>query len=174
MIDLINSSDLIVFSCENFASTNLRTPVLMKEFALKKRVYFIESPIIGVTQEATYFLKKGEHEVCIIQPYLPSETSIFDQKKATLELLKELIQDENINHYTLWTDTPKSMHFIRHLNPVTIIYDNQRDFSVTHSELEKELLEYADIVLTSDTVKPQELAPFIFLLKSTDSQEQCV
>jgi len=174
MIDLINSSDLVVFSINGFDSKDLRTIKLLKEVAAKKRVYFIDTPVIGMSQESTYFLKKGEHEVSIIQPYLPAETSLFDQKKATLELLKELINDENINDYTIWTDSPKAMYFIRHLSPVVIIYDCQQDFSVKYAELEKELLEYADIVLKSESVKFNHTYSFKNSVRNTDSQERYV
>lgn len=148
-MNFTNGTGLIVFSSDKFGSENLRTSSLMTEFALKKRVYFIEAPIMNVSKEATYFIKKNDHEVCIIQPYLPADTSIFEQKKAVLDLLKEFLVEENISHYTMWTDTPKAMHFIRHLNPGIIIYDCLKDFSKTNPELEKELFEYADVVLTS-------------------------
>lgn len=156
MMNFTSGTDLIVFSSDKFGSDELRTSVLMKEFAQKKRVYFIEAPIMNVAREATYFIKKEDHEVYIIQPYLPAETSVFEQKSAMLELLKELVTEENISHYTMWTDTPKAMHFIRHLNAEIIIYDCQKDYAGTHPELEKELFEYADVVLTSGMAIPKQ------------------
>lgn len=149
MINFTNGTDLIVFSSDKFGSESVRTSALMLEFALKKRVYFIEAPIMNVSKEPTYFIKKSDHEVCIIQPYLPAETSVFEQKKAILELLKEFLVEENISHYSMWTDSPKCMHFIRHMNPEIIIYDCLNNYSETHPELEKELFDYADVVLTS-------------------------
>lgn len=149
MKNLENGTDLIVFSSENFGSTEVRTSLLMANFALRKRVFFIQSPIIGVVKEATYHLKQNEQQVTIIQPYLPGETSVFEQKEAMLNLLKELIRDENILHYTIWTDTPKSMPFIRNLNSEIIVYDCIKNYSLTRPELEQELFQYADVVLTS-------------------------
>ena len=149
MTNLENGTDLIVFSSHKFDSNEVRTPTLMAQFATRKRVYFIEAPIIGVSSTPTYFLKKNDHEVTIIQPYLPSETSVFEQHEASLNLVKELIADEHLSHYTLWTDTPKAMPFIRHLNPEIIVYDCLKDYSKSHSELEHELFQYADVVLTS-------------------------
>jgi UDP-galactopyranose mutase len=149
MKNLENGTDLIVFSSDKFDSNELRTPTLMSQFAARKRVYFIEAPIVGVSSIPTYFLKKNDHEVTIIQPYIPSETSLFDQHEASLNLVKELITDEHLSHYTIWTDTPKAMPYIRHLNPEIIIYDCLKDHSKTNAELEHELFQYADVVLTS-------------------------
>ena len=149
MTNLDNGTDLIVFSSHKFDSNEVRTPTLMAQFAARKRVYFIETPIIGVSNNSTYFLRKNDHEVTIIQPYLPSEISVFERQEAALNLVKELIADEHLSHYTIWTDTPKSMPFIRHLNPEIIIYDCLKDYSKTNAELEHELFQYADVVLTS-------------------------
>ena len=149
MTNLENGTDLIVFSSNNFGSDEVRTSTLMASFALRKRVYFIESPIIRVAKKATYFLKKNEHEVTVIQPYLPGETSLFEQKQAMQDILKELIRDENIIHYTIWTDTPKSMPYIRNLNSEIIVYDCIKNYSISRPELEQELFQYADVVLTS-------------------------
>ncbi len=149
MTNLENGSDLIVFSSNNFGSDQVRTSNVMIRFALRKRVFFIESAIIGVANEATYFIKKNEHEVTIVQPYLPADMSIFEQKQAMMNLVKELIIDENIMHYTVWTDTPKSMSYIRKLNSEMIVYDCINSYTNSVPELEEELFEYADVVLTS-------------------------
>jgi UDP-galactopyranose mutase len=149
MTNLENGTDLIVFSSHQFDSDEVRTPHIMGQFAYRKRVYYIEAPIKGVSTSATYFLKKNDHEVTIIQPYLPSETSVFEQHEASLNLVKQLIHEEQISHYTIWTDTPKAMAYIRHLNAEFIVYDCLRDYSKSNPELEHELFQYADVVLTS-------------------------
>ena len=158
MTNLDNGTDLIVFSSHKYDSNEVRTPTLMSQFAARKRVYFIETPIIGVSSTSTYFLRKNENEVTIIQPYLPSELSLFERQEASLNLVKELIADEHMSHYTIWTDTPKAMPFIRHLSAEIIVYDCLRDYSKTHQELEHELFQYADVVLTSG-LSEQRFAP---------------
>ncbi len=149
MNNLENGTDLIVFSSNSFGSCEVRTSELMVQFAHKKRVYFIESPIIGVANEATYFLRKDDHRVTVIQPHIPGNTSVFEQKEALLELVKELIHEENMIHYTIWTDTPTSMYVVKRLSSEINIYDCIKNYSETHTELEKELFQYADVVLTS-------------------------
>lgn len=149
MMNLECRSDLIVFSLNHFGSDLVRTTKHMSKLAQHRRVYFVESPIIGVSKTPTYFLKKNEHEVIVIQPYLPEQMSVFERKDALIGILKEMIADENISGYTVWTDTPKAMPFIRTLNPEIIVYDCVRDYCQSHPELEKELYQYADVVLTS-------------------------
>lgn len=144
-----NKSDLIVFSLAHFGCDTIRTSKLMTEFAQHRRVYFIEAAIIGVSATPTYYLKQNSVGVTIIQPHLPAETSVFEQKNFMMEILKELINDEHLCHYTVWMDTPKAMPFIRTLSPEIIIYDCVKNFSQTNPDLEKELFAYADVVLTS-------------------------
>lgn len=167
-------SDLIVFSFDKFGSDSIRTTKQMNRFALNRRVYFIEAPIIGIAQSPTYFLRKSEHQVIVIQPYLPAETSVFEQKTMMLDLLKELVADENISHYTIWTDTPKAMPFIRNLSAEIIVYDCLKNYSLSHTELEQELFQYADVVLTSGlsekTRGPEvKILPFTFSNPFTSS-----
>lgn len=170
MVNLENGSDLIVFSSNQYGSEEVRTSRVMDRFLGRKRVYFFESPIIGVSKTPTYFIKKNEKEMIVIQPYLPAELSVFEQKDALFELLKELIMDENISHYSIWTDTPKAMVYIRKLNADVIVYDCLQNFSKTNPELEHELFQYADVVLTSgltgkipDGIHSRKTPPATFL-----------
>ena len=149
MLNLQCRSDLIVFSHNHFGSEDSRTTRLMNKFASQRRVFFIESPIIGKTKEPTYYITREENEVMIVKPYLPAEMSVFERKSAIQALIKELIADENISHYTIWTDTPKAMPFVRHLSAEIIVYDCVKSYILTHPELEQELYQHADIVLTS-------------------------
>jgi UDP-galactopyranose mutase len=153
MHNVETGADLIVISSNAYASDELRTSHVMKSFAESKRVFFFEAPIIGVTENSTYFLKKEDNGITIIKPYLPRDFSVFDKKHLLLNLLKEMILDENITHYTIWTDTPKAMPLIRSLSAEIIIYDCLNDYSASHLELEKELFQYADVVLTSGMSK---------------------
>ncbi len=144
-----NDSDLIVFSSHSFGSKDVRTSLLMSEFALHKRVFFFEEPVVGMVKIPTYFINQDINQVYVIRPYLPDGISIYDQKEALLELMKEFITDEDIAHYTIWTDTPKRMSLIRKLNSEVIIYDCLKDYSSSNPELEQEVFQYADLVLTS-------------------------
>lgn len=171
MKDLVMETDLIVFSSHDFGSNEIRTTALMTEFAQRNRVYFIESPIVGVVQAPTYLLKKNEHAVTVIRPYLPATMTMFEQKDAVLALVKELISDEHISHYTLWTDTPKCMSFIRKLCSEVIIYDCINDYSACNPQLEKELFQSADLVLTSGLSSYNKTVTINTQLKDTNTVE---
>lgn len=161
MNNVETGTDLIVISSNAYGSDEVRTSSVMDKFAENKRVFFFEAPIIGVTENSTYFFKAEDNGIRIIQPYLPKEISVFEQKDILLNLLKELIIDENISHYTIWTDTPKAMPYVRSLSAEIIIYDCLKDYSESHMELEKELFQYADVVLTSGMTKRAAHAPVV-------------
>lgn len=151
MTNFASVSNLLVFSSDRFASVQVRTTRLMAEFGQHKNVFFVEEPLIGLGQKACYLLQKHEQtEITIIQPYLPANLSVFERRDELTTLIKEFLTDESIEHYAIWADTPKSMPFIRYLNPEIIIYDCLLVDGLYH-ELEQEMLEYADVVLTSRT-----------------------
>ena len=143
------NSDLIVFSLERWGSSFSRTSQIMSRFARHRNVFFIETPVVGVSKSPMYILRETRDDVMVIEPYLPAEISVFDQKDALIEIVNKLIDDENIKNYSIWTDTPKAVPFFRHLEPKALVYDCMEDYSVTHPELEKEIFNRADVVLTS-------------------------
>ncbi len=149
MKHLAQNTDLIVFSLERWGSSFSRTSQIMSRFASHRKVYFIETPVLGVSKNPLYLLRETRDDVMVIEPYLPEETSVFEQKQALIEIVNKLIDDENIKNFTIWTDTPKSIPFFRHLEPKALIYDCLQDYSVTNPELEKELFNRADLVFTS-------------------------
>lgn len=154
MMNLGNGTDLIAFSSESFGHEALRTTKLLRDAAFERRVYFFEAPVLSTSGTTTYYIEEDASGVKIIRPYLNIESSIFERKKALLEILKDVIYDEHISHYSMWTDTPVAMPFIRNLTPEVIVYDCLSDFSKSHSELERELLQYADSVQTEGMKGP--------------------
>jgi UDP-galactopyranose mutase len=158
MMKFDNRNDVIVFSSNHFGSTEVRTSKLMNRFAQGKRVYFIESPIVGVTEDSLYLLKKHEHEVIIIQPYIPGNTSVLEQKQALFNLVKKLINVESITNYTLWTDTPEPLMILKSLHPEIVVYDCLKTYFDHYPERQEELLAYADVVLTSGFFAQEEEA----------------
>lgn len=149
MPSFIQKSDLIVFSLNKWSASFERTEQIISRYARYRRVYFFEVPVIGFTEKPQYLIRETRDDVRVVESYLPSNLSIFEQKAALLELLKDLIRDEKVQTYSVWTDTPKAMPLIRSLTPAAIMYDCQMDYSQTHPELEKEIFGRADIVFTS-------------------------
>jgi hypothetical protein len=148
MINLGNGNDLITFSSEPFDSSSVRTTIVMRQMAYARRVFFIERPVFSSSGGSTYYIVEVNSNLFVVRPYLDAETSVFEQKQTLQALIKDLLLDEHISHYSLWTDTPTAMPYMRDLSPEVIVYDNVKDHSQTHPQLEKELLQYADEVLT--------------------------
>lgn len=149
MKNLAHNTDLIVFSVERWGSSFTRTSQIMSRFARHRKVFFFEAPIVGISQTAVYLLRETRDDVIVVEPYLPEEMSIFEQKAALVEVVNKLIVDEKISKFSIWTDTPKALPFFRHLKPEAVIYDCLLDYSEMAPELEKEVFNTADLVLTS-------------------------
>lgn len=146
---VIKKTDLIVFSHERWNSSFSRTSQIMSHFSKYRRVYFFEEPILGVSQNPIYLLRETRDDVVVVEPYLSSDMSIFEQKNALLEVIKKFINDETITEFSVWSDTPKAMPLIRSMRPKVVIYDCIADYSQTLNELETEMFNAADVVLTS-------------------------
>ncbi len=151
------TNDLIMFSSKPFGSHQLRTSEMAKHFSQKRRVYFFAAPVIGLINYPTYHLLDEASSLVIVQPHLPSELSVFEKRDALIGLLRELVHDEHLSHYSFWTDTAKAMPFIRHLCAEQIIYDQNPLDVRANPELTKELEQYADVVLSETPVVPNKL-----------------
>ncbi len=151
MLNLILGTDLIVFSSDEFGSEDLRTSKLMSHLAHSHRVFFFHKPLVGMTKKSTFYYSKESHAVTVVQPYLPSDMSVFDQKQGLLNLIKDFIRAEKIQHLTIWTDSPEATPLIRHLNAEVVIYDKALRAQTSSNHLEQELLQKADLILNSKT-----------------------
>ncbi len=164
MQHLENATDLIVFSEHEFGSKVVRTTELMIRFGPRRRIYFFSQPIMESEETTPHYIKSSNKGVIVIQPYLPKNISIFAQHDFLVHLLKFLMKEENIHRYTIWADTPKAITYVRYLTPEIIVYDCVEDYTQTaYSEMEDELGEYADVVLTSGKTqhfKPTNVLPF--------------
>jgi glycosyltransferase involved in cell wall biosynthesis len=149
MKTFLQKSDLIVFSLNHWNSSFERTEQIMSRYACYRRVYFIEIPIIGISAEPKYLIRETRDDVRVVEPYLPENFSVFEQKAALVEIIRDLIRDEKIVEYSVWTDTPKAMPLIRNLEPKALMYDCLDDYSLTNPQLEKEIFKVADVVFAS-------------------------
>lgn len=141
--------DLIVFSDVHFETSSYGQ--VLGQLSHERKIYFFQTPIYGVASCSTYMIQKNETAVTVIQPYVPHDLSWFEQKNAFNKIIHQVIEDENILEYTIWTNTPKAMPHIRTLTPDLLIYDCSFEHEMIYPELEKELRRKADLVLTSGT-----------------------
>ena len=148
-MDFDLKTDLIVFSLDSFNAPHLRTAKTVGKFADRRRVYYFEVPVIGVSSYPTYFIQKNDKGVTVVKPYLPADVSVFDQRTMLEDIIQDFMTAENITHYSVWSDTPRAVPFIRKLNPELVIYDCLVDHSQINPILEREMFRRAHVVITS-------------------------
>jgi hypothetical protein len=141
--------DLIVFSDIHYDASSYGQ--VLGQLSHERKIYFFQTPIYGVASCATYIIQKNDTTVTVIQPYVPHDLNVFDQKNAFNKIIHQVMEDEQIVEYTIWTNTSKAMPHIRTLNPDLLIYDSSFDHETVNPELERELRRKADLVLTSGT-----------------------
>lgn len=141
--------DLIVFSEIHFDSGSFGH--VLGQLSHERNIYFFQTPIYGVASCVSYIIQKNETAVTVIQPYIPHDISVFEQRNAFNKIIHQVMEDEKIVDYTIWTNTPKVMPHIRTLTPDILIYDCSFDHEITNPDLEREIRRKADLVLSSGT-----------------------
>jgi len=86
----------------------------------------------------------GSSEVVIVNFYIPKETSVFEKLEIHRELIKELIGEEGMTEYAVWTNRCKSISLIRHLNATSVAYDYETDLHDVHPVHLQEMQMYID------------------------------
>lgn len=143
----LEQKNLIVFSMEQFQNANVQFTAMINRLARKRQIIYFQTPIFGVATDPSYLIQKDEEHLMIVQPYVPEDISIFDQKDVINEIIHDVLLEEHIEHYSIWTDTAKAMPFIRELNPEVLVYDGRLAYLISNPELENELSIRADLVL---------------------------
>lgn len=111
------------------------------------RTFILQKPILHDSSIRTYSLL-GTDEITIVNFYLPRETSVFERLDMHRELIKELIGEEDLTDYTVWTNRCKSISLIRHLNASSIVYDRENDLHDVHPSHLREMDLYVDAPAT--------------------------
>ena len=150
-----DTSDLLVFSHLRWDFVFQRPQHLLTRHAKYRRVFYVEEPILGMTDIPRLHLRETAENVLIVIPYLPSSSSEEDKNSALVELMDELVFEEEIIDFTLMYYTPMALSFTRHLEPKKIIFDCIDEHShftdplQTIERYENELFKKADIVFTA-------------------------
>jgi glycosyltransferase involved in cell wall biosynthesis len=151
---LCRRTDLLVFSHLRWDFVFQRPQHLMSRFAKHRKVYFFEEPIFDSIDDPFLHIRKSKENVTVIVPYFPYNLSLEYQQQSLIQFVNELLEDENIKEYSLWYYTPMALPYSRHLQPIATIYDCMDELSLFKGcppnlvELEKELLNRADVVYT--------------------------
>ncbi|MES2525550.1 MAG: hypothetical protein V4598_00625 [Bdellovibrionota bacterium] len=129
MQNLSHSTDLILFS--------------------DNRVFILQQPKLLPLNEKFLTLSESD-DVVIVDFCLPQESSVFEQKSMHLELIRELLGDEGLQEYTVWTNRAKSVSLIRHMNAASVIYDRDSEMGYIHPAHLQEMDQYADVFESSN------------------------
>ena len=138
------SSDLLVFSHHRWDQLFHRPQHLFTRYAKYRRVFFVESPIFGMTEIPRLFLKETTENVLTVVPHLPHEFGPMQMETLLADLVDELIYEEELIDFTVWYDSPKAWAYTQHLTPEAVIYDCDQD----HDD-DKDLMARANIVFAS-------------------------
>ena len=148
--DLFNY-DILCFSHLRWGFVYQRPQHLITRFAKYTRVFFIEEPVYH-DGETTLQISLQD-SVYVVIPHLQHgshEQAVAIQQ----ELISGLLISQEIKKYISWYYTPMALPFTHQLNPSITVYDCMDELAafkfapIELVELEKELLQKADVVFT--------------------------
>lgn len=145
------SFDIICFSHLRWSFVFQRPQHLLSRYARERRVFFIEEPVHDDGPDRLQFETSGEG-VHVIVPHLNCATR--DSEATQAALLRELMREQNIEHYVAWYYTPMALPIARGLRPLATVYDCMDQLAAFKNappaliERERELFQEADVVFT--------------------------
>ena len=123
MLNLSSTTELILFSND--------------------RTYVLQKPILTDFPEESVMCETRD-DVVVTYFYIPQETSVFERKELHLKMIKNLLGDEGVEEYTIWTNRARMVSLIRHLNASSIIYDRESDSGEIFPQHLEEMYQYTD------------------------------
>jgi UDP-galactopyranose mutase len=143
---------LVCFSHLRWNFVYQRPQHLMSRFANIMQVIFFEEPVFGdsLSLEVTHPNKN----ISVAVPHLPKGLTEWEVNQFQKEFVSRLLIDSHIDDYLGWYYTPMALRFTDHLDPTLTVYDCMDELTAFKfapqalRDLEKELLEKADVVFT--------------------------
>ena len=122
---------IITFSHLRWDFVYQRPQHLLSRLASRHRVIFIEEPMPGQSGESQWSFDRPEPNVLVCRPQTPSDDCGFcdEQYPHLRKLVRELIEQENLNDYVLWFYTPMALPLADELSPLAVIYDCMDELS---------------------------------------------
>lgn len=147
-----NAPDLICFSHLRWDFVFQRPQHLLTRAMKQWRVFFFEEPMWGNALRLE--IKKISDTLWRVIPHVPGNWSSEEKNAGLRQLINQLTEELDIRRYISWYYTPMALQFSDHLKPEVTIYDCMDELSAFRGappqlvELEKRLMEQADVVLT--------------------------
>src|SRR5690242_11318120 len=147
---------IITFSHLRWDFVYQRPQHLLSRLASSHRVIFIEEPTFSESPEPHWQFHCPEPNVLICRPQTPSRAPGFhnEQMPHLRELVRSLLEEEQLKDYVLWFYTPMALPLAEGLTPLATVYDCMDELSAfLHAppellQREAALLERADLVFT--------------------------
>lgn len=126
----------------------------MSRFACDREVFFFEEPVF---EYESPFLREAickESGVHVCTPVLPHDLDQAQIADAQKQLLRSVIEKNNLDDYTAWYYTPMALSYTSELRPQVTVYDCMDELSAfagappVMRENETLLFEKADLVFT--------------------------
>lgn len=140
---------LLCFSHLSWNFVYQRPQHLLTRFSKHYQVFYFEEPKIGDSDRYIVNVQDGTYIV---------ELLVSNHDETTNEriqnLIKELLEEYNIENYISWYYTPMALQFTSELHPEKIVYDSMDELSAFKFappqllQLENELFRKADVVFT--------------------------
>ncbi len=140
---------LLCFSHLSWNFVYQRPQHLLTRFSKHYQVFYFEEPKIGDSDRYIVNVQDGTYIV---------ELLVSNHDETTNEriqnLIKQLLEEYNIENYISWYYTPMALQFTRELHPEKIVYDSMDELSAFKFappqllQLENELFRKADVVFT--------------------------
>ncbi|MEP0891691.1 glycosyltransferase family 1 protein [Leptolyngbya sp. FACHB-16] len=151
---LYGNSDLVCLSHLRWDFVYQRPQHLLSRCAQKRRVFFVEEPVVEFTDSWWIEVNEREPGVWVVVPHLLDW--VTDELRTAMHqsLMNELFEQFAIANPILWYYTPSALPFTHHLSSSAVVYDCMDELSAfkgaspTLRHLEQELFQRADVVFT--------------------------
>ncbi|HLK68616.1 MAG TPA: FAD-dependent oxidoreductase [Bryobacteraceae bacterium] len=147
---------IITFSHLRWDFVLQRPQHLLSRLAKSHRIYFIEEPVISGSARLEWQFHEPHPNLVVCRPHTPCSAAGFhdDQLPYLRQLMRELVEQQQLQEYLLWFYTPMALPVAADLKPRAIVYDCMDELSGflgAPPELlarERELLARANLVFT--------------------------
>ena len=147
--------DLICLSHLRWNFVWQRPQHLLSRFAKRRRVFFVEEPVVVDEKEIRLEVNMHQSGVNVVVPHIPvSIWEAGDGEPALRRLFDRLFDEQNISDYFFWYYTPMAFEWTKHKQPQAIVYDCMDELAAFKNapsqliEREKEIFKAADLVFT--------------------------
>src|SRR5215213_6705808 len=126
---IASEPDLICLSHLRWNFVFQRPQHLMSRYAISRRVYFVEEPILDSSATTPTLTMEAHGRLLVVVPHIPANFTPQQIIAAQRTLLNQLIAAERIQRYVIWYYTPSALRFSDHLVPDAIVYDCMDELS---------------------------------------------